>query len=187
MLGMFLGRLVLAIRCFWSILQTGNIGLSLRHQLGLIRVASEPETAEEHDPVPASEERVRGAVQMLRLLQRESGLVDFLTEDLAAYSDVQLAHGVREMQPAAREALLRTVRLEPVINKAEGEPQDLPTNPIQRLTDGSLQLEGRPHDFETIHGGLLRHRGWRAAEVLLLTPAQSQDPTIIHPAVYEVE
>ncbi len=187
MLGMSAGRLLLGIRCFWSIIRTGNLGLSLRHQLGLLRVNSEPETQEEHNPIPASEERVRGAVQILRLLQRESGLVDFLTEDLAAYSDSQLAQGVRGMQPAAKDVLLRTLRLEPVISKPEGEPQDLPTHPMQRLADGSLQLEGRPDDFETIHGGLLRHRGWRATEVHLLTPPISQDPTIIHPAVYEVE
>ncbi len=185
--GMFAGRILLALRCLWSVLLTGNLNLSLRHQLGLIRVASEPSTMEDHDPVPASEDRVRGALQMLRLLQKESGLVDFLTEDLSAYSDIQLAHGVRDMQPAAKDALLRAVRLEPVVNAAEGRPQDLPAYPMQRLADGSLQLEGRPQEFETIHGGLLRHRGWRAAEVNLLTPPNAQDPTIVHPAVYEVE
>lgn len=184
---MFLGRLILGLRCLWSVLRTGNLGLSLRHQLGLIRVASDTESAETREPVPASEERVRGAVQMLRVLQQESGLVDFLTEDLSAYSDSQLAHGVRTMQPSARDALLRTVRLAPVVDKPEGETHDFPRHPMECLTSGSLTLEGRPHDFETIHGGILRHRGWRAAEVHLLTPPLALDPTVIHPATYEVE
>lgn len=184
---MTFGRLLLGLRCFWSVLRTGNLSLSLRHELGLIRVASDGEIEESRAPIAASEERVRGAVQILRLLQEQSGLVDFLTEDLSAYSDMQVAQGVRGMQPSAREVLMRTIRLTPVVDKPEGETHDLPRHPLQCLTNGSLLLEGRPQDFETIHGGLLRHRGWRAAEVNLLTPPPSLDPTIIHPAVYEVE
>lgn len=161
--------------------------MSLRHELNLVRVASEPESPEERDSIPASEERVRGAVQMLRLLQAESGLVDFLTEDLADYSDMQIAQGVRGMQLKAGEVLRQAIRLVPVVEKAEGEEHDLPKDPIRCLADGSLKLEGRPLDFETIHGGILRHRGWRAAEVNLLTPPLAQNPTVIHPAVYEVE
>jgi hypothetical protein len=184
---MFVGRIILGLRCCWSVLRTGTLDLTLRHQLGLIRVASEPTTPEEHAPVPASEERVRGAIQVLRLLQQNSGLVDFLTEDISAYSDLQLAHGVRDMQPAAKDALLRAFRLEPVVNAPEGRPQDLPQFPMKRIADGSLQLDGRPQEYETIHGGLLKHRGWRAVDVHLLTPPVSQDPTIVHPAVYEVE
>jgi len=184
---MSLERFTLGFRCFWSIFRTGHLGLSLRQELGLIRVSSELDSTEQHEPVAASEERVRGAIQILRVLQSESGLVDFLTEDLSAYSDLQLAQGVRGMQPMASDALRRAVRLAPVVDKAEGEAQDLPAHPLECLTNGSLELQGHPQDFETIHGGLLRHRGWRAAEVNLLTPPHSQDPTVIHPAVYEVE
>lgn len=184
---MFVGRIFLGLRCLWSVLKTGNINVGLRNQLGLVRVSSDPDVREDREPVPASEERVSGALQMLRALQEGSGLVDFLTEDLSYYSDQQLALGVRGMQPQARETLFRIVRLEPVVAKAEGEVQDLPADPARRLADGSLRLEGRPLDFEAIHEGILRHRGWQASEVHLMSPPLAQNSTILHPAVYEVE
>lgn len=184
---MFLGRLVLGVRCFWSVLQTGSLSVDLRNRLGLVRIANDNDLPEERDPIPASEERVNGALQMLRILQEGSGLVDFLTEDLNRYSDQQLSQGIRGMQPQARETLLRVVHLEPIVAKAEGEVHELPKEPAQRLAEGSLRLEGRPMDFEAIHEGVLRHRGWKAGEIRLMTPPLAQHPTVIHPAVYEIE
>jgi hypothetical protein len=184
---MFFVRLLLGLRCLWSIVKTGNIDVALRDQLGLVRISTDPDVNEDRGPVPASEERVSGALQVLRILQEGSGLIDFLTEDLNQYSDQQLAHGVRGMQPQARDVLLRVLRLDPVVAKAEGELQDLPEEPAKCLADGSLRLEGRPLDFEAINEGRLLHRGWRASEVRLMTPPLAQNPTILHPAVYEIE
>jgi hypothetical protein len=99
---MFFVRLLLGLRCLWSIVKTGNIDVALRDQLGLVRISTDPDVNEDRGPVPASEERVSGALQVLRILQEGSGLIDFLTEDLNQYSDQQLAHGVRGMQPQAR-------------------------------------------------------------------------------------
>jgi hypothetical protein len=178
---------LLGLRCFWSIFRTGNLSLALRQELGLVRVTTEPGPREEYEDMPASEERVHGALQVLRVMQAESGLIDFLTDDLRFYSDQQVAQGVRGMQPQAREALLRVVRLAPVVDKAEGEVHDLPQEPMRCLANGSLKLQGRPSDFDTIDGGILRHRGWRAADVNLQSPPRAQDPQVLHPAVYEIE
>lgn len=184
---MFLQRFLLGLRCLISLLKTGTLNVALRQELGVVRVEPEIPSSEEHGAVAASDERVRGAVQILRALQSESGLVDFLLEDLRHFSDHQLAQGVRAMQPDARSALQRALRMVPVVDKPEGEPQDLPPDPAARLANGSLRLEGNPAEFEAIHGGILRHRGWRVAEAYLLTPSPSLDATVVHPAVYEVE
>lgn len=184
---MYLQRFVLGLRCLASILKSGALNVALRQDLGVLRVEPETVPDEDHGSVAASEERIRGAIQMLRVLQSEAGLVDFLFEDLQYYSDQQLSQGVRAMQPDARDALTRVLRLIPVVDKVEGEIQDLPPNPAAKLANGSLKLEGNPGDFEAILGGVLRHRGWRVAEAHLLTPPLALDSTIVHPAVYEVE
>lgn len=184
---MFLQRLLLGLRCLASLLKTGTLNVALRQELGVVRVEPEVSPEDEHGPVAASDERVRGAVQMLRALQAESGLVDFLLEDLRYYSDQQLAQGVRAMQPDARRALEKSFRLAPVVEKVEGELQDLPADPATKFANGSLTLEGNPAEFEAIHCGVLRHRGWRVAEAYLMTPSPAIDATVIHPAVYEVE
>ncbi|MDZ7638365.1 MAG: DUF2760 domain-containing protein [Bryobacterales bacterium] len=184
---MWLRRILLGLRCLASIFKSGTLNVELRQELGVVRVEPEIPSDEEHGAVAASDERIRGAVQILRALQAESGLVDFLQEDLRYYSDQQLAHGVRAMQPDARHALQKSVRLVPIVDKAEGELQDLPEDPAARFANGSLQIDGNAAEFEAIHGGVLRHRGWRVAEAYLLTPPLSLDSTVVHPAVYEVE
>ncbi|MCL4782762.1 MAG: DUF2760 domain-containing protein [Bryobacterales bacterium] len=184
---MFFERLQLGLRCLSSILKSGTLNVALRQSLGVVRVEPEVTGEEDHGAIAASDERIRGAVQILRALQADSGLIDFLLEDLRYYSDQQLAQGVRAMQPDAREALIRSIRLVPVVDKNEGELQDLPSDAAALYASGSLQLRGNPAEFEAVHGGVLRHRGWRVAEAYLLTPPVSLDSTVVHPAVYEVE
>lgn len=184
---MFFERLQLGIHCLISILKSGTLNVALRQSLGVVRVEPDATAEEDHGAIAASDERIRGAVQILRALQADSGLVDFLLEDLRYYSDQQLAQGVRAMQPDAREALARAVRLTPVVDKTEGELQDLPSDAATRFANGSLQLRGNAAEFEAIHGGVLRHRGWRVTEAYLLTPPISLDATVVHPAVYDVE
>ena len=43
-----------------------------------------------------------GAVQILSVLQRDARLVDFLMEDIGAYSDEQVGAAVRDVQPQSR-------------------------------------------------------------------------------------
>lgn len=126
---MFLQRLLLGLRCLASLLKTGTLNVALRQELGVVRVEPDVFPEDEHGSVAASDERLRGAVQVLRALQAGSGIVDFLLEDLRYYSDQQLAQGVRAMQPDARRALEQALRLVPVVDKAEGEMQDLPPRP----------------------------------------------------------
>src|SRR5262249_52467599 len=52
------------------------------------------------------------AVQMLALLQREGRFVDFVLEDVAAYSDAQIGAAVRDIHAGCRRALDRYVTLQ---------------------------------------------------------------------------
>jgi hypothetical protein len=58
--------------------------------------------------------------RLLKLLQRESRLLDLLMEDLTAYDDATIGSSVRPVHAKARKALLEYVELEPVLAASEG-------------------------------------------------------------------
>jgi hypothetical protein len=61
------------------------------------------------------------AIQMLALLQREGRLVDFVLEDLAAYSDAQIGTAARDVHAGCHRVLERYVTLEAILPGREGE------------------------------------------------------------------
>src|SRR4029077_917018 len=122
-----------------------------------------------------------GALQMLSILQRDARLVDFIMEDIVAYSDDQVGAAVRGLHDQARESLTRYVKLDPVIDGVEGTftKAALP-DPAAVKFIGNVPA-GKPS------GGLLRHKGWRAGKVELPTLNPRQDSNIIAPAEIEIE
>ena len=59
---------------------------------------------------------------MLAILQRDARLIDFLMEDISAYSDDQVGAAVRSLHDQSRTALSRYVTLAPVIDGVEHTP-----------------------------------------------------------------
>lgn len=167
-------RLVRAFRAFFSILFGRE-------------PAAEPQPApraepkpEQTPPAPAS----AGAIQMLAVLQREARLVDFLMEDISPYSDQQIGAAVRTLHDACRQTLARYVRLEPVIDGVEGsftrvDPEAATLSAVRFV--GRVPAQGLPE------GGVLRHRGWRAAGVELPPLDTGPNFSIVAPAEIEVD
>ena len=112
-----MNRLILAFRSFFAILFTGGVSDEVAAALGLSRRAAAP--APPPRPAPAANP-ADGALQILAILQRDSRLIDFLMEDLSAYSDEQVGGAVRSLHDQCREALSRYVQLAPVIDGVEG-------------------------------------------------------------------
>jgi hypothetical protein len=141
-------------------------------------VARTPEPAA---PVTPPEDRGDRAVQLLALLQREGRLVDFLREDLSAYSDAQVGAAVRDVHAKTGAALDRYVRLEPLSPDDEGEPSvvSADSDPSTTRIVGNVPATGTAR-------GLVRHRGWRVAHLDLppLPPAHAR--TVVAPAEIEV-
>lgn len=169
-------RLIEAFRAFFSTLAGGEPA----------RPAQTPAQAPAPPPPPPGPElpAESGALQLLAILQREARLVDFLLEDLSAYSDEQVGAAVRAVQEGSRQALMRHIPLEPVIDGIEGsyvrvEPGAVDPAAVRFL--GQVAAQGAPE------GGILRHRGWRARRVELPQPGAGQDPAVIAPAEIEVE
>jgi hypothetical protein len=172
-----LGRIWLAIRSFFAILFRGTLPEDALARLGLMRRG-----APKPQPTAAAAPRAAdGALQILSILQRDSRLVDFIMEDIAGYSDEQVGAAVRGLHDQARESLGRYIKLDPVIDGVEGTfAKPAVSDPAAVKFVGNVPA-GKPS------GGLLRHKGWRAAKVDLPPLNPKQDAAIIAPAEIEIE
>jgi hypothetical protein len=181
-----LNRIVLAFRCFFSILFKGELSPGVLTALRLPRrdSASKPAASAKAAAPPAAPTAARtsdGALQILGILQREGRLVDFLMEDITSYSDDQVGSAVRDIHGQCREALARVITLEPVIDGVEGTFAKAPSkNPSVVRFVGNVPA--KPPE-----GGTLRHKGWRASKVNLPAPPAGQDAANIAPAEIEIE
>ena len=173
-----MGRIWLAIRSFFSILFSGSLPEDALTTLGLTRRgAPKAQTAS----APAAPRPSDGALQMLSILQRDARLVDFIMEDIVAYTDDQVGAAVRGLHDQARESLARYVNLEPVIDGVEGTfTKPAISDPAAVKFIGNVPA-GKPS------GGLLRHKGWRAGKIDLPPLNPKQDSSILAPAEIEVE
>ncbi len=177
-----MNRIVLAFRCFFNLLFQGALSAETLSDLRLAPRATTPPKAAAA-PTPAAPPPVRtsdGALQILAILQRDSRLLDFLMEDIASYSDDQIGAAVRELHDQCRDSINRYIRLEPVIDGVEGTFAKAPSN-----DPGVVRFVGNV-PAKPPAGGLLRHKGWKAAKIDL-PAATRQDAGIIAPAEIEIE
>jgi len=164
-------RILLAFRAFFAIL----FGRPLPPEIKPAAPAPKPTAPAKAEPQPAY------ALQFLAILQRDSRLVDFLMEDIASYEDDQIGAAVRTLHDQARDSLARYLSLQPVIDGVEGAyTRPATSDPATVKFIGNVPA-GKPE------GGVLRHKGWRAAKVDLPTLDPRQDVTIIAPAEIEIE
>jgi hypothetical protein len=167
---------ILAIRSFFAILFKGALSDELAAALGLSRrVVAKPA------PAPVVATASDGALQILAILQRDSRLIDFLMEDVSAYSDDQVGAAVRSLHDQCRDALNRYIQLAPVIDGVEGTFTRLAS-----IDPSSVKLLGNVPP-QPPPGGVLRHKGWRAVRVDLPALQGKQDVKVLAPAEVEIE
>ena len=175
-------RILLAFRCFFSILFHGALSEPELQELGLVRRASGTTKAAASAAAPAPVARpADGALQILSIMQRDSRLLDFLMEDLTSYSDDQIGAAVRELHDQCRDSVSRYITLQPVIDGVEGTFAQAPSK-----DPGIVKFVGNVPATPP-GGGTLRHKGWRAAKVDLPALPPKQDSTILAPAEIEIE
>jgi Domain of unknown function (DUF2760) len=162
-------RVKLAFAAFFTILFKGRLPAALQT----------PPAAAPAPAVAVSDSSDR-AVQMLALLQRDGRLVDFLMEDLGAYTDAQIGTAVRDVHAGCRRALDHYVTLESILDGREGEE----TIVAQELDSAAIRLVGNVTGRPPFRGTLL-HRGWRTSRVEL--PPLGGDPSRRIVAQAEVE
>lgn len=187
-------RLSYAFRCFFSLLSSGEIPEDIARELVKLPPPVTP-TPPPPAPIPAAPierpleppveslvESVDRAVQMLALLQRDGRLIDFLTEDIAPYSDAEIGAAVREVHQSCRQVLEHYLKLEPVIASEEGRPVTVEAG----FDPATIKLIGNVTGQPPLRG-LLRHRGWRATQVTLPPLPDGAGRSIIAPAEVEIE
>lgn len=176
-----MNRISFAFRSFFSILFGGTLPPDIAQAFGYAKampVRSAPAPAPAAPPKPVAGP-ADGAVQILSVLQRDARLVDFLMEDLSAYSDDQIGAAARDVQTQGRESLLRYLRLEPVIDGVEGT-----FTKIEGMDPSQVKLVGNVPPSGKASGGLLRHKGWKAAKVDL---PQAAPGMVLAAAELEIE
>ena len=152
-------RVKLAFAAFFTILFKGRLPAALERSA---QTSAPAAPAPAPAPAPAAADAPDRAVQMLALLQRDGRLVDFLMEDLTAYSDGQIGTAVRDVHAGCRRVLDHYLALESILDGREGEQTVIADQPDA----AAIRLVGNVTGQPPFRGTLL-HRGWRTARVEL--------------------
>jgi hypothetical protein len=184
----FFSRLSIAIGSFFALLGDGRLAARVQTLRNGAPLASEvPPPAPVQTPPPPTPAPVRAtahvdaALQLLALLQRESRFVDFLQEDIAAYSDADVGGAARLLHGGARKVLEDTFDLEAVRPEAEGSRLTLPAGFDAAAVRVTGNVVGQPP-----FTGTLQHKGWRATAVRLPALTEGHDARVIAPAEVEL-
>jgi hypothetical protein len=132
-------------------------------------------------PPPPPPKPSGAPLRMLSLLQREGRLVDFLLEDINAYSNDQVGAAVRDIHRQCQNALKEHLVLSPIFTEGEGETVQVPTG----FDPSVVQLTGNVTGQPPFHGSL-KHHGWRVQEIKLAPPPEGQDEFVLQPAEVEL-
>lgn len=120
-----------------------------------------------HEPIILRESTPDAALQLLGLLQKEARFIDFIKEDMTAYSDVDIGIAARVVHEGCVKAISEHFSLNPVRNEHEGDSITLP----QGFDANLVRLTGNIVGTAPFTG-ILIHKGWQVTHVSLpkLTP-----------------
>jgi len=121
------------------------------------------------------------ALQMLGLLQQEGRFLDFIEEDIVAFSDADIGAAARLVHEGCHKALRQYLTIEPVRGEGEGSRITLESG----FDASSIRLTGNVVG-QPPFTGTLAHRGWRATEAKLPKLAEGHDVNVLAPAEVEL-
>jgi hypothetical protein len=156
-----------------------SLGRALRDQAFADKVRPLLEPPPPQDLAPPKPSGV--PLRLLALLQREGRLLDFLLEDVQAYSDDQVGAAVRDIHRQCQAALKEHLVLEPVLRQSEGDTVDVPAG----FDPSAIRLTGNVTGQPPFQG-TLQHHGWRVKELKLAPPPEGQDEFVLQPAEVEL-
>ncbi|HYE35328.1 DUF2760 domain-containing protein [Methylocaldum sp.] len=136
---------------------------------------------ERPEPVVVKEATPDAALQLLGLLQKEARFIDFVQENVGAYSDTEIGAAARVVHEGCRKVLNQHFELEPVRKEQENSRITLPKGFDASSVRPTGNIVGDPP-----FTGTLIHRGWRATGVRLPKVAEGHDVHIIAQAEVEL-
>jgi hypothetical protein len=132
------------------------------------------------EPVILKESTPDAALQLLGLLQKEARFIDFIREDITAYSDADIGVAARVVHEGCNKALNEHFTLAPIRREPEGGKITLP----QGFDASSVRLTGNIVGSAPFTGTLI-HKGWLVTNIRLPKLTQGHDAKIL--AAAEVE
>jgi hypothetical protein len=170
-----LSRLALALASFWRIL------LDPRFAGRVAELRAGGPAALPRSPRPEAprlrETEPNAALQLLGLLQQEGRFIDFLEEEVAAYSDAEIGAAARVVHEGCKKTLRQHFAVEAVRTEPEGTRVTLPEGFDSSAVRLTGNVVGQPP-----FAGSLTHRGWRVTEIRLPKVAAGHDLAILAPA-----
>ncbi|SDR24949.1 DUF2760 domain-containing protein [Paraburkholderia tuberum] len=192
----FLGRISLAVGTFFSILGNGDFAADVLRLRNGEKIGAAPAAAPAATPTPAptaapqpkpqpapvlKEASPDAALQLLGLLQRDARFIDFVEEDIKAYSDADIGAAARLVHEGCRATLREHFTIRPVRDEAEGSRVTLPAG----FDASSVRLTGNVVGSAPFNGSI-SHRGWRVEDVRLPKLADGHNAKVIAPAEVEL-
>jgi uncharacterized protein DUF2760 len=120
-------------------------------------------------------------LMLVAALQREGRLVDFLQQDIAAFSDEDVGSAARVVHGGCRKVLKQFFQFEPAMNGNEGMPMTVPGGFDAQRIRLTGNVGGNPP-----FNGVLKHHGWVAVDVKMPAISEALDPRIVAPAEVEL-
>lgn len=186
-----MGRIALAISSFFAIIARPDFASSVAQlRDGVPTPAPVPPAAPAPVAAPVPTPPVApvwqappetAALQLLGLLQREARFVDFIEQDVAAFSDADIGGAARVVHEGCRKVLREHFTIATVRSEAEGSRITLPAGFDAAAVRVTGNVVGQPP-----FTGTLVHQGWRVSDSRLPQLAQGHDASVLAPAEVEL-
>jgi hypothetical protein len=132
------------------------------------------------EPIILKEASPDAACLLLSLLQREARFIDFIKEDMSAYSDTDIGAAARIVHQGCRQVINEHFTINAISQDVEGNRVTL----NQGFDANAFRLTGNIVG-EPPFTGTLVHKGWRVDDLHLPKLTEAHNPRII--AAAEVE
>lgn len=133
------------------------------------------------EPIILKEATPDAALQLLGLLQKEARFIDFIKEDIAAYSDTDVGIAARVVHEGCSKVVKEHFSLETIRKETEGSKVTL----AQGFDATLVRLTGNIVGSAPFNGHLI-HKGWQITHVNLPKLTAEHDAKIIAPAEVEL-
>jgi hypothetical protein len=118
---------------------------------------------------------------VLSILQQDGRLIDFLQQDVAAFSDEEVGAAARVVHGGCKKALARLVTTTPVLKESEGAIVTVPPG----FDANRIRLTGNVTG-QAPFKGTLKHHGWVVTDLKFPSLNESIDYRVIAPAEVEL-
>lgn len=131
--------------------------------------------------IPPQEKVHASGLFVLSMFQQEGRLIDFLQQDVAAFSDEEVGAAARVVHGGCRKALGRLVTPTRIMKEDEGATVNVSSGFDSNRIRLTGNVTGQP-PFK----GVLKHHGWTATELKFPTLAENMDYRVLAPAEVEL-